>query len=86
MVIRSINSISVIYDSFSHFKLKTMKKHSFNKWCVISNIFVRKEHLTQKGLSKIKVLSKKMNMNNEKNIPVGKAKIEKDEDIVRNYL
>lgn len=84
--IRSIKSIKVIYDYFTKFKLKTIKKYSFDKWCVIYTIIINKEHLTKEGIDKILILSKNININNAQNKAIGKAKVLlKDEDIVQQY-
>ena len=71
--IRSIKSIKLVYHYFTHFKLKTKKSQSFQKWSVVYNIILRKEHLTPKGIEKIKELSKNININNAKNKKTGKA-------------
>lgn len=61
--IRSIKSIKIIYHYFTHYKLKTKKQYSFQKWCVIYNILLGKEHLTTKGIEEILLLSKQININ-----------------------
>lgn len=75
ITLRSIKSIKIVYHYFTHFHLKTMKRFSFQKWSVIYNILLRKEHVTIIGLSKIKSLGKLINTNNARNKPIGKAKV-----------
>lgn len=89
ITIHSIKSMALIYHYFTHFGLKTIKRFSFQKFCVIYNMLARKEHLTVTGLCKIQRLRKLINKNNAWNKPIGKAKVLnywKHEDIVRTYL
>lgn len=56
--------MSVVINYFTEFKLKTKKNKAFNKWCEVYNLMLKKEHLTQEGLDKIKILAQQINENN----------------------
>ena len=58
----SFNKLPLIINYINTFNLKTKKEESFNKWLEVYNMTLNKEHLTQVGLNKIKVLSKEVNL------------------------
>jgi hypothetical protein len=58
---------------FTNFPLKTKKGESFNRWFVIYNMLLNKEHLTQNGLQQIRLLSKLINIDNSKSIKTGSS-------------
>ena len=51
-----------ICDYFKSFPLKTKKGASFDKWLVIYNMVLNKEHLTHDGLQQVRELSKLINV------------------------
>ena len=64
--VSNLNSLSIIINYFNQFKLRTKKQWAFNKWLVIYNCILNKEHKSREGIEKIKVLSKHINKDNEK--------------------
>lgn len=63
--VSNLNSLSIIINYFNQFKLRTKKQLAFNKWIVIYNCVLNKEHKSPEGIEKIKVLSKLINMDND---------------------
>lgn len=57
----SLIGFPVIVSYFEMFPLKTFKKEAFQKWLIIYTMMVNKEHLTQEGLDKIRILAKSVN-------------------------
>jgi hypothetical protein len=49
---------------FNLFPLKTKKDLSFKRWLIIHDLVSNKIHLTDEGLSKIKIMQKQINLNN----------------------
>ena len=62
----SFIKLKVIRNYFSRYKLKTKKLLAFQKWCLIHDMVLNKEHLTLEGLNKIDLLTKKINDYNYK--------------------
>ena len=58
---------------FNLFPLKTKKDLSFQKWLNIHNLISKKIHLTDEGLSKVKVMQKQINLNNSTTNKTGAA-------------
>jgi hypothetical protein len=58
----SFNKLPLIINYIITFPLKTKKKESFDKWLEVYNMTLNKEHLQEKGLDRIKALSKKVNL------------------------
>lgn len=58
---------------FKLFPLQTKKALSFEKWLTIHNQVRNKLHLTEAGLSQIRTLQKKINLNNSMTNKTGKA-------------
>jgi hypothetical protein len=56
----------VIINYFNKFRLRTKKQWAFEKWVVIYNCVLNKEHKSQQGIEKIKELSKLINKDNDK--------------------
>lgn len=67
-------SMKEIKKYFEEFPLLTKKAVSFNKWLEIYFMASDKLHLTQEGLSKIKVIKKQININNSITNKTGSAK------------
>ena len=63
--VSNLNSLSIIINYFNQFKLRTKKQWAFNKWIVIYNCVLNKEHKSPEGIEKIKVLSKLINKDND---------------------
>lgn len=63
--VSNLNSLSIIINYFNQFKLRTKKQWAFNKWLVIYNCILNKEHKSPEGIEKIKVLSKLINKDND---------------------
>lgn len=63
--VSNLNSLSIIVNYFNQFKLRTKKQWAFNKWIVIYNCVLNKEHKSPEGIEKIKVLSKLINKDND---------------------
>ena len=64
-----------ISNYFQNFPLKTKKLRSFQKWSEVFNLVLEKSHLTQTGLTKIRILAKEINLNNSLNTKTGSANI-----------
>lgn len=58
---------------FKLFPLQTKKAISFSKWLEIHNLILNKTHLTEEGLSQIRILQKQINLNNSTTNKTGKA-------------
>jgi hypothetical protein len=58
---------------FKLFPLYTKKANSFEKWLTIHNKISNKLHLTDEGLTKIRVLQKQINLNNSRINKTGAA-------------
>lgn len=63
--VSNLNSLSIIINYFNQFKLRTKKQLAFDKWIVIYNCVLNKEHKSPEGIEKIKVLSKLINKDND---------------------
>jgi hypothetical protein len=65
-----------MHDIISYFKLfplYTKKARSFEKWCDVHYIADNKLHLTEEGLSKVRLLQKQINSNNSITNKTGSA-------------
>jgi hypothetical protein len=58
---------------FQIFPLQTKKALSFEKWRVVHNHVSNKLHLTYEGLSQVRTLQKKINLNNSMTNKTGAA-------------
>lgn len=59
---------------FLIYPLKTQKSHSFQKWLEVYTMVLNKEHLVEKGLNKIRILQRQININNSLNRKTGSSK------------
>lgn len=57
-------SMNNVISYFKLFPLLTNKAQSFDKWLTIHNIVINKLHLSEEGLSQVRVLKKQINVNN----------------------
>ena len=64
--ITNLNKLPIIIEYFNMFKLRTKKRLAFDKWMDIYNYVLNKEHKSPEGIDKIKVLSKLINIDNDK--------------------
>lgn len=64
--VANLNSLSLVINYFNQFRLRTKKQWAFDKWIVIYNCVLNKEHKSPEGIEKIKVLSKLINKDNDK--------------------
>lgn len=53
---------ALIIKYLNRFRLKSKKQESFNKWVIVYELVKNKAHLTEKGLSEIRKLSKEVNL------------------------
>jgi len=58
--VSSIDSIRFIIDYFNKYPLLGNKFNDYNKWNIVYNMIISKEHLTDEGRSKIKSLIGKL--------------------------
>ena len=58
----SFVKVPLIIEYLNKFKLKSKKQESFNKWVTVYELVKNKAHLTEKGLSEIRKLSKEVNI------------------------
>lgn len=61
---KSFTGTNVVREYFLAFPLKTKKLQSFNNWCKVHDMVLRKEHLSHEGLTNIRHLSKIINISN----------------------
>lgn len=61
---KSFTGTNVVREYFLAFPLKTKKLQSFNNWCKVHDMVLRKEHLSHEGLTNIRILSKTINISN----------------------
>ena len=66
-------SLNDIIAYFKLFPLQTKKAFSFEKWLIIHNQVFNKLHLTDQGLSQIRVIQKQINLNNSVTNKTGEA-------------
>lgn len=66
-------SMNNVISYFKVFPLLTKKGLSFEKWLATHNLVINKLHLTEEGLSQVRVLSKEININNSMVIKTGSA-------------
>ena len=58
----SFVKVPPIIEYLNKFRLKTKKQESFDKWVIVYELVKNKAHLTEKGLSEIRKLSKEINL------------------------
>ena len=58
----SFVKVPLIIEYINRFKLKSKKQESFDKWVIVYELVKNKAHLTEKGLSEIRKLSKEVNL------------------------
>ncbi len=63
--ITNINKLALIIEYFNVYVLRSKKQFSFEKWKVIYNCVLNKEHKTPKGMENLKELSKLINKDND---------------------
>jgi LAGLIDADG endonuclease len=66
-------SMNDIISYFNLFPLLTKKAISYNKWSTIHNIIYNKLHLTEEGLTQVRVIQKQININNSMTNKTGYA-------------
>jgi len=72
----TVTGFKSMHDIISYFKLfplYTKKARSFEKWCDVHYIADNKLHLTEEGLSKVRLLQKQINSNNSITNKTGSA-------------
>jgi len=69
----SVSGLTLCYEYFTHFPLKTKKLKSFQIWTQVINLIIRKEHLTYEGVIKIRQISKMINLRNSQTRGTGKS-------------
>lgn len=67
----SFVKVPLIIKYLNTFRLKSKKQESYNKWVITYNLVKNKAHLTEKGLSVIRKLSKEINLNTSINKKIG---------------
>lgn len=72
--ITSFKGLIPIRNYFLLYSLKSKKRLSFEKWNEIYKMVLNKEHLLEKGLKKIREISKNININNSLNRKTGSAR------------
>lgn len=63
--ITNINKLASIIEYFNVYVLRSKKQFAFDKWKVIYNCVLNKEHKTPKGMENLKELSKLINKDND---------------------
>lgn len=58
----SFLKVPLIINYLNNFNLKSKKQESFNKWVKVYELIQNNQHLTEKGLSEIRKLSKEVNL------------------------
>ncbi len=58
----SFVKVPLIIEYLNKFRLKSKKQESFDKWVAVYELVKNKAHLTEKGLSEIRKLSKEVNL------------------------
>jgi hypothetical protein len=66
--VSAIEKIGFIIDYFNRYSLQGTKKLDFKDWEIIYNMMINKEHLTNVGREKIKLIQSNMNSNRKINI------------------
>lgn len=72
--VTSFKGLIPIRNYFLLYPLKSKKNLSFEKWNEIYKMVLNKEHLLETGLTLIRILSKKININNSLTSKIGSAK------------
>ncbi len=75
LVIDSFKGLVGVQNYFLLYPLRTKKAISFQKWNEVYTMVLNKEHLDTKGLAKIRVLAKEMNVNNARTTKTGSANV-----------
>jgi len=63
--VTNINKLVLVIDYFNAYVLRSKKQFAFEKWKVIYNCVLNKEHKTLKGMEKLKELSYLVNKDND---------------------
>ncbi len=66
LTVTALNKISFLVNYFNKYPLKGIKGQDFKDWEIIYNMMINKEHLTNEGREKIKLLQ--LNMNSKRKI------------------
>lgn len=69
----SFIGLASVRQYFLAFPLKTKKVESFTKWNDIYTMVLNKDHLTDDGLARIRLLAKSINLVNSHSTKVGSA-------------
>ena len=69
----SLAGLLTVRDYFISYPLKTDKRLSFDRWSIVYEMVLNKEHLTREGLDKISLIAKTININNSLNTKTGSA-------------
>lgn len=73
LTVNSFKGLVFVRDYFLLYPLRTKKAISFLKWNEVYGIALAKEHLDAKGLAKIRVLAKEINVNNADTTKTGSS-------------
>jgi hypothetical protein len=71
--VTGFKNMNEIISYFNKFNLLTKKAISYNNWLSIHNIIINKNHLTEEGLSQVREIQKKININNSLTNKTGSA-------------
>lgn len=84
MSLSSIDKLKPLIKYFNKFPLLGIKGKDFKDWEIIYNMILSKEHLTDKGRSKIKLIQS--NMNSQRSIPLSAGLLAKLAVLAATYL
>ena len=71
--VTGFQNMNEIISYFNKFNLLTKKDMSYRHWLSIHNIIINKNHLTEEGLSQVRVIQKQINLNNSLTNKTGSA-------------
>lgn len=71
------NRMTEIRSYFAQFPLRTKKSVSLEKWALIHDMVLNKEHLTTEGLMQVRQIQKTININNSQTTTTGSSLIRK---------
>lgn len=63
--ITNLNKLALVVEYFNVYVLRSKKQFAFEKWKVVYNCVLNKEHKTSKGMENLKELSKLINKDND---------------------
>lgn len=63
--VTNLSSLMTLNNYLAQFPLKSKKQLAYAKWLTIYNMVIKEEHKTQEGFSKIEMLSKQINLDND---------------------